>query len=53
MSSSTSNTSLKPLPYVEEYIRFQSDGKSDHLDQCAKSRTSMKVVDLILDIESF
>ena len=40
-------------PSGKEYLCFQTDGKTTHSVQCAKSRELTKVIDLILDIESF
>ena len=37
----------------KEYFCFQKDGKSAHAAQCAKSRVSTKVIDTIIEIDSF
>ena len=53
MSSLTSTISSKLPPSGKYYPCFQSDGKSDHADQCDKSQALNKVIGLILEIESF
>ena len=45
---------IKKLPPLgKEYFCFQIDGKSYHAVHCAKSRVSIKVIDTILEIDSF
>ena len=46
-------TSLKLSPSGKYCLCFQSDGESDHADQCDKSRALNKFVDSIIKIESF
>ena len=53
MSSSTSTTSLKLPPYGKYFLFIQSDGKSDHVARCLKSRALTYVIDLVRGIESF
>ena len=43
----------KVPPSGNEYIFFQTDGDTDHASQCAKSLALIKVVDSIIEIESF
>ena len=49
----THRSGQKLPPLVKEYIFFQMDGGNAHDSQCSKSCSLTKVIDLILDIESF
>ena len=40
-------------PKVREYYCFKKYGKSAHSEQCSKSHVLTKVIDKILDIDSF
>ena len=40
-------------PSGKEYLYFQTDRETSHSAQCAKSRALTKVVDSIIDLESF
>ena len=44
---------VKTILHQGNNICFQRDGKIAHTAQCAKSRVLMKVVDKIIDIDSF
>ena len=45
---------VKKLPPPrKEYFCFQKYGKSAHAAQCAKSRVLTKLIDTIIDIDSF
>ena len=47
------NNSIETIPFREKYLCFQIYGKTSHVAQCNKSRALTKVIDSILDIESF
>ena len=50
---STTTRSLKLPPSGKYYLCFQMDGKYAHEAQCEKSRAPNKVIDSIVEIESF
>ena len=40
-------------PPIKQYLYFQMDGKTAHIEQCSKSCELTKLIDLILEIEPF
>ena len=50
---STPTAPLELTPYGKYYPCFQIDRKTAQASQCTKSRALTKVIDSILDIESF